>query len=68
MTFDVLVNVIGHERKVEDEGDPVAVDEKEECEEAMDGCFWDDVCVQAVAEIDWVDIVTVGISQHMYIY
>jgi len=62
MVFDILVDVISHERKVEDEGDPVAVDEKEECEEAMDGCFWDDVCVQAVAEIDWVDIVTVGIS------
>lgn len=26
----------------------------------MDGCFRDDVGVQAVAEVDWVDVVAVG--------
>jgi hypothetical protein len=27
----------------------------------MYSCFWDDVCVQTVAEIDGINIITVGI-------
>lgn len=55
-----LVNVVSEERQVEDERDPVAVDQEQEGEETVDGCFRDDVGVQAVAEVDWVDVVAAG--------
>lgn len=56
----ILLDVVGQERQVENERDPVAVDQEEERQETMDGGFGDDVGVEAVAEIDGVDVVTVG--------
>lgn len=54
----VLLNVPSKERQVEDQRNPVAVDQEEEGQEAVDGSFGNDVRVEAVAKIDGVDVVT----------
>lgn len=53
----VLLDVVSEERQVEDQRNPVSVDQKQEREESVDGDFGDDVRVQAVAEVDGVDVV-----------
>lgn len=40
-----LVDIVSQERQVEDESDPVAIDQEQEGEEAVNGGFGDDVCV-----------------------
>ena len=59
----LLLDIPGEQRYVEDEGHPVSVDQEHEREESVDGNFGDDVGVEAVAEIDGVDVVTVGQTQ-----
>lgn len=54
-----LLDVVSEERKIENERNPVAVDEEQKGQEAMDGRFGDDVGVEAVAEIDGVDVVAI---------
>ena len=62
--FHLLLDVPPEERKVEDQREPVSVDEEQEREESMDGNFGDDVGVEAVAEIDGVDVVADLSAQH----
>lgn len=52
-----LLDVPSEERQVEDQREPVAVDKEQECQESVDGDFGKNVLVQAVAEIDRVDVV-----------
>lgn len=54
-----LLNVVAEERKVENKGNPVPVDQEQKGQEAMDGSFGNDVGVQTVAKIDGVDVVAV---------
>ena len=56
--MDVLLDVPAEERKVKDKSQPVAVDEEQEGQEAVNGSLGDDVCVETVAKIDRVDVVT----------
>jgi hypothetical protein len=53
----VLLSVPGQQRQIQDQGDPVSIDEEQESQEGVDSGFGDDVCVEAVAEIDGVDVV-----------
>jgi hypothetical protein len=53
-----LLDIEGNERQVEKKCYPVSVDEEQECQEAMDSCFRDDIRVEPVAEIYGVDVVT----------
>lgn len=55
---DALLSVPGDQRQVEDEGQPVSVDEEQEGQECVNGGFGDDVGVKAVAEVDRVDVIT----------
>lgn len=55
---DDLLDVPGQERGVQDQWQPVSVDEEEERQKSVYGSFGDDVGVQAVAEVDGVDVVT----------
>ena len=55
---NILVNIVRHEWQIEDKCYPVSVDEEQEGQETVNRSLWDDVCVQAVAEIDWIDVVT----------
>lgn len=56
---NVLLDVPGQERQVEDQRDPVSVDEEEEGQETVNGGLGDDVGVESVAEINGVDVITV---------
>jgi hypothetical protein len=53
----ILLAVPSQQRQVEDERNPVSVDKEERSQKSVDGGFGDDVCVQAVTEIDGVDVV-----------
>lgn len=55
----VLLDVPAKERQVEDQRHPVSVDKEQEGQESVDGNFGDDVGVEAVAEVDGVDVVAV---------
>ena len=57
--IDLLLGVPSEQRQVEDQGDPVSVDKEQECQEPVDGDFRDDVRVEAVAEVNRVDVVAV---------
>lgn len=54
-----LLRVPGDERKVEDQWQPVSVDQEQEGQERLNGSLGDDVGVETVAELDRVDVVTV---------
>lgn len=54
-----LLDVPDQQRKVEDQWQPVSVDEEQERQESMHGSLGNDVGVQAVAEVNGVDVVAV---------
>jgi hypothetical protein len=54
-----LLDIPCNQGQVEDQGQPVSVDKEQEGQEPMDGNFRDDVRVEAVAEVDRVDVVAV---------
>ena len=56
--MDVLLNIESQKRQVEQKRNPIPIDKEEESQETMDGSFRDDVCVETVAEVDGVDVVT----------
>lgn len=56
---DVLLRIEGQERQVEQDGEPVTVDDEEEGQEGVDGSFRDDIGVETVAQVDRVDVVAV---------
>lgn len=53
----LLLNIPGEERQVEDQGQPVAVNQEQEREKTVDGGFRNDVGVETVAEVNGVDVV-----------
>ena len=54
----ILLDIVCDERDVKNKSEPVAVNEEQEGQETVDGCFGDDVGVQTVAEIDGVNVIT----------
>jgi hypothetical protein len=56
---DVLLDVECEEWQIEQKRNPVPVDKEQEGQEAMDCSFRNDVCVETVAEIDRINVVTV---------
>lgn len=54
----ILLSVPSQEWQVEYQRDPVPVDKEQEGQESVNGGLGDDVGVQAVAEVDGVDVVT----------
>lgn len=58
MLGSLLLCIPSEKRQVENEGQPVAVYQKQKCHEAMYSRLGDNISVQAVAELDRVDIVT----------
>ena len=59
--FDVLLHIPGKEGQVENQRQPVPVDQEQECQETVHGGLRDDVGIEAVAEIDRVDVITTPI-------
>jgi hypothetical protein len=54
---DVLLSVPGQQRQIQNQCNPVSIDEEKEGQECVDSGFGDNVGVQAVAKIDGVDVV-----------
>ena len=61
---DILLDIERKQGQVQDQGDPVTVDQEESSEQSMNGSLGDDVGVEAVAEVDRVDIVAFEIREH----
>jgi len=59
LVLEYLLCIPREHGQVEDECNPVSVDQEHEGEETMHGSFWDDVRVETVAEIDRVNVVAV---------
>ena len=62
--FHVLLSVPCQEGQVEDKRDPVPIDEEQEGQESVNGGLGDDVGVEAVAEVDGVDVVAFEVRVH----
>ena len=56
----VLLCVPCKQRQVEDQSDPVPVDKEQNGDESVDSSFGDDVGVEAVAEVNRVDVIAKG--------
>ena len=57
---NLLLGVEGQERQVQDNSEPVAVNDEEEGKESVNGSLGNNVGVKTVAKVDRVDVVTVG--------
>ena len=55
----LLLCVPCKQRQVQDQGNPVSIDQEQEGQDGVYGSFRDDVGVETVAEVDWVDVVAV---------
>lgn len=62
--MNVLLRIPGQQRQVQNERHPVAVDQEQDGQESVDAGLGDDVHVQAVAEIDRVDVVAFQVRVH----
>jgi hypothetical protein len=58
----VLLSIPQQKWKIQENREPVTVDEEQDGKEGMDSSLRDDVCIEAVAEVDGVDIVTVALQ------
>jgi hypothetical protein len=54
----ILLSIPSQQRQIQHERNPVPVDQEQEGQKCVDGGFRDNVGVEAVAEVDGVDIVT----------
>jgi hypothetical protein len=60
----VLLCVPGQKRQVQDKRHPVAVDQEQDSQESVDTGLGDDVHVEAVAQVDRVDVVAFQVRVH----
>lgn len=60
---NILLGIECQQRQVENEREPVAVDQEQDSEESVDSGFGDDVGVKTVAEVNGVDVVTAASNQ-----
>ena len=56
--FLLLLRVPGEQRQVQDQSNPVSVDQEQESQDGVYGSLGNDVGVETVAEVNWVDVVT----------
>ena len=56
---DILLDVKCYQRQIKKKRYPVSIDEEKECQESMHRSFWYNICIETVAKIDRVDIVTI---------
>lgn len=59
----LLLSIERQQRQVQDDGDPVAIDDEQEGQESVNGGFGNNVGVEAVAQINGVDVVTAGANR-----
>jgi len=59
-----LLDVKGQQRQIQNQGDPVSVDQEQRRQESVNGGFGDNVRVEAIAQIDRVDIIAFQVRVH----
>lgn len=64
VSIHLLLRIPSHQRQVQDQRQPVSVDQEEHSQESVDAGFGDDVHVEAVAEVDRVDVVAFEVGVH----
>jgi len=64
LVFENLFAIEYQERQVQNQGKPIAIDKEQERQEGVDGSFWDNVGVEAVAKVDRIDVVTFQVAVH----
>ena len=57
LVINDLLGIPRQQRQIQQQRNPVPVDEEEEGQKGVDGGFGDDVGVEAVAEVDGVDVI-----------
>ena len=60
----ILVDIVGKQRQVQEEWEPITVHQEEYSEEGVYTGFWDEPWVQFVAQFDRVDVITLQIRVH----
>lgn len=58
LVVDDLLRIPRQEGKVEQKSQPVSVDKEEEGKDSVYGCFRDNIRVEPVTKVDWIDVVT----------
>jgi hypothetical protein len=53
----VLLDIERKQRQIQDQSDPVSVDQEQESQDSVDSGFGDDVGVKAVAQVDRVNVI-----------
>jgi hypothetical protein len=61
LVLEDLLRIERQERQVQQDREPVAIDDEEEGQERVDGSLGNDVGIQAVAQVDRVDVVAARI-------
>jgi hypothetical protein len=61
--LDSLFGIEGKQRQIENKRQPVSVDQEQERQKSVYSGFWDNVCVETVAEINRVDVVATSYQQ-----
>lgn len=59
---DILLHIPAKQWEIQNQSDPVSIDQEEKCQEGVNGCFGQDIGIETVAEVDWVDVVAVEAS------
>lgn len=57
---NILLRVESQKRQVQQQREPVSIDQEQEGQESVNSGFGDDVGVEAVAEVDRVDVITIA--------
>lgn len=60
----ILLPIPSHQRQIQQQRQPVSIDKEERSEESVDTGFRNDVHVEAVAEVDGVDVVAFQVAVH----
>ena len=61
---DSLLRIPSHKWEVQHQWEPVPVNEEKNRQKCMHAGFWDDVHVESVAQVDWVDVIAFQIAVH----
>jgi hypothetical protein len=61
---NILLRIPGHQRQVQQQRQPISIDKEQNREESVEAGFRDDVHVEAVAQIDRVDVVAFEVRVH----
>jgi hypothetical protein len=60
----ILLPIPSHQRQIQQERQPIPIYQEQRREESVDASFRNDVHVEAIAEVDGVDVIAFQIAVH----